>query len=117
MKMLQTGDTCPLCGRPIQTTDPNKLIFLSAMAWWDEQDTAGDADLCGPSAEKSTNADKLRSLPDEELASCLMCPGEFCGGTDCKIRTGDGNDEEPKNCNICVENWLAARYDRWEDEL
>lgn len=114
MKMLQTGDDCPLCGRPIQTTDPNKLIFLSAMAWWDEQDTAGDADLCGPSTANATNADKLRCLPDEELASCLLCPGDFCGGADCKMRGGD--DENPENCNSCVEAWLNAPYVGWEDE-
>lgn len=32
MKILQKGDTCPCCGFPIETDDPDKLLLLSVMA-------------------------------------------------------------------------------------
>lgn len=41
MKMLQTGENCPICGRPILTEDPNKLIFLSAIGWYRGMKEAG----------------------------------------------------------------------------
>lgn len=32
MKVLKPGDPCPLCGRPIQTTDPEELLLLTLLA-------------------------------------------------------------------------------------
>lgn len=67
--MLRRGDKCPICGRPIETGDPNKLIFLSAIGWYQTTIEApnGSSDYCGGSDTGATNADKIRSLPDEEL--------------------------------------------------
>lgn len=28
-KLLKTGDTCPCCGEPIKTKDPDTLLLLS----------------------------------------------------------------------------------------
>lgn len=28
-KLLKPGDPCPCCGRPIKTSDPEKLMLLS----------------------------------------------------------------------------------------
>ena len=112
MKMLQPGDPCPICGLPIKTTDPNKLIFLSAIAWWDEQKTDGDADLCGPSSSKATNADKLRSLPEEDLADIIMCPGVEFGEALCKEI--DSDSKNPADCTGCSRAWVRAPYTGWE---
>lgn len=32
-KRLKPGDPCPCCGQPIQTSDPDRLLFLSWLAW------------------------------------------------------------------------------------
>ena len=32
MKILHRGDPCPCCGQPIQTEDPERLLFLSWLA-------------------------------------------------------------------------------------
>lgn len=115
MKMLQTGDRCPICGQPIQTKDPNKLIFLSAMGWWDEQKTDGEADLCGPSSGTATNADKIRSLPDDDLAGMLMCP-EGVGDFKPTCQELTGNAMAPQvSCTTCARNWGKLPYSGWEE--
>lgn len=117
MKMLQTGDACPICGQPIRTKDPNKLIFLSAMAWWDEQNVDCDPDLCdGIVSTRSTNVDKVRSLPDDELAGLLMCP-EGVGDFIPSCRELTGNEDAPQlSCTQCTLDWAAAPYSGWDDE-
>lgn len=32
VKILHRGDPCPCCGQPIQTEDPERLLFLSWLA-------------------------------------------------------------------------------------
>ena len=32
MRMIRTGDPCPICGRPVATEDPEALACLSAIA-------------------------------------------------------------------------------------
>lgn len=34
MRILKPGDTCPCCGMPIQTADPDALFVLSIIAAW-----------------------------------------------------------------------------------
>ena len=110
MKMLQTGDKCPICGQPIQTTDPNKLILLSARAWWDGQNTNGDGDLCGGGDSGATNADKLRSLPEEKLLDAAnRCLGEF-GAEYCE----DAGGVEVISCSECQKRWARLPYNGWE---
>lgn len=70
MKMLQTGDACPICGQPIRTKDPNKLIFLSAMAWW-AACPVGAGDLCDGDGAEAAPIDRIRSLPDAALADLI----------------------------------------------
>lgn len=71
MKMLQTGDACPICGQPIRTKDPNKLIFLSAMAWVGEQNVDCDPVLCEGDGAEAAPLDRIRSLPDAALADLI----------------------------------------------
>ena len=114
MKMLQTGDKCPICGQPIKTTDPNKLLLLSALAWWDEQKTNGDGDLCDGGDSGATNADKLRSLPEDDFAGTIMCPegiGDFV--PTCQELTGDTSAPQV-SCTTCVKNWAKLPYTGWE---
>ena len=50
-------------------------------------------------AKKSkTNAERIRSMTDEELASVVMCPADITGGdTEC---------DQHHNCNECTFDWL-----------
>ena len=32
-EILKPGDLCPCCGQPIKTSDPEKLLLLSWIAW------------------------------------------------------------------------------------
>lgn len=38
MRILKPGDTCPCCGMPIKTTDPDTLYVLSILNEWIERD-------------------------------------------------------------------------------
>lgn len=104
MKMLQTGDPCPICGQPIKTTDPNKLILLSAIGWFKEQNDCGTFDLCAAGDTGATNADKLRSLPEDALADNMvgLC-ANFGIQEHCQT-----------SCTKCTQEWLAAPYTGWE---
>ena len=117
MKMLQTGDTCPICGLTIRTKDPNKLIFLSATAWYRElmDSEHGPANLClGDEPTGATNADKLRSLPDEEIEAIFIgCPGTEFGGVVCYDLDPDVGRHET-DCVTCTKNWLKAPHTGWE---
>ncbi len=45
-----------------------------------------------------TNADRIRSMTDKELASVVMCPADITGGdTECN---------QHHNCNECTFDWL-----------
>lgn len=116
MKMLQTGDKCPICGQPIQTTDPNKLILISAIGWFKEQKDCGTFDLCAGTDSGATNADKLRSLPDEEIEAVVIgCPGTEFGGVSCYEIDPDAEQHEI-DCDTCTKNWLKAPYTGWNNE-
>ena len=104
MKMLQTGDKCPICGQPIKTTDPNKLILLSAIGWFKEQNDCGTFDLCAAGNTGATNADKFRSLPEDALADDIGGP---CANF------GIQKYCQP-SCKKCTQEWLAAPYTGWE---
>ena len=51
---------------------------------------------CTPSEKPQTNADRIRAMSDEELASVIMCPYQFDGELDCKEH----------NCFQCSLKWL-----------
>ena len=113
MKMLQKGDKCPMCGRPIKTDDPNKLIVLSSINWIMEQRGGGDVcedgyigrTDCEKGSTGSTNADKLRSLPDEELLYMIYCPWEEDPKPWCKA-----------DCEDCMKKWIKAPYSGWYEQ-
>lgn len=55
--------------------------------------------------KKLTNADKIRSMTDEELALAIMCPAEYDSNFN-KRETCNG--EMNKNCYGCSLKWLRA---------
>lgn len=55
---------------------------------------------------KQTNADRIRSMTDEELAANMMCPNENgLAEIDC-----DKNDN--CNCYECLLKWLSAESEK-----
>lgn len=53
-----------------------------------------------------TNGDRMRSLPDEELASAIMCPHQFDEGFSCE------ND----NCYKCSLEYLGQPVKEGEEQ-
>lgn len=47
---------------------------------------------------KQTNADRIRSMTDEELALTVMCPADITGG--------DTKCDQYHNCRKCTLDWL-----------
>lgn len=45
-----------------------------------------------------TNADRIRSMTDEELALAVMCPADITGG--------DTKCDQYHNCRKCTLDWL-----------
>lgn len=56
-------------------------------------------------SKPKTNADRIRSMTDEELAEFIMCPAEYDSGfnKECKC-----NGEMNRNCCKCTLNWLQS---------
>ncbi len=50
-----------------------------------------------------TNADKIRSMSDEDLAVMLMCPAEYDEGFN---KTQKCSGEMSRNCYECSLKWL-----------
>ena len=57
---------------------------------------------------KKTNADRIRSMTDEELALAVMCPADITGG--------DTKCDQYHNCRKCTLDWYRekVRNDSWE---
>lgn len=72
---------------------------------WSKADVTAWMPLPEPYCEgepKQTNADRIRSMTDDELAANMMCPNENgLAEIDC-----DKNDN--CNCYECLLNWLRA---------
>ena len=52
-----------------------------------------------------TNADRIRTMTDEELAVYIMCPAEYDLGFSKKCKcTGEKN----RNCRKCTLKWLQS---------
>ena len=54
---------------------------------------------------KKTNADRIRSMTDEELALAIMCPAEYDSNFN---KNEKCNGEMNKNCYECSLKWLRA---------
>lgn len=115
MKMLQKGDKCPMCGKPIKTDDPNRLIAISAFGWIREQADAGkwnpENSICEDGSTGATNADKLRSLPEDEISKKIRL-----GYRDLPCREAGWECQNYENCNDCRLSWLKAPYTGWDNE-
>ena len=51
-----------------------------------------------PTEKPQTNADRIRSMTDEELALAVMCPADITGG--------DTKCDRYGNCRKCTLDWL-----------
>ena len=51
-----------------------------------------------PTEKTQTNADRIRSMTDEELALAVMCPADITGG--------DTKCDRYGNCRKCTLDWL-----------
>ena len=52
-----------------------------------------------------TNADRIRNMTDEELASIIMCPNEF---NNCAIECYEYDDETCRECSLV---WLQKEVE------
>ena len=57
------------------------------------------------SKKLQTNADRIRSMTDEELALAIMCPAEYDSNFNKREKC---NGEMNKNCYECSLKWLRA---------
>ena len=58
---------------------------------------------------KQTNADRIRSMTDEELALAIMCPAEY----DLSFNKNEKcNGEMNKNCYECSLKWLRSEEEK-----
>ncbi len=55
-----------------------------------------------------TNAEKIRSMTDEELAMVLMCPVEYSLEFS---KTSECNGGMDRNCMECTLRWLRKQVD------
>lgn len=77
----QTGLYCNKCGKWIKwLTKDEKRLFAHN------------------NKSKMTNADRIRSMTDEELAMAIMCPAEFTGS--------DKVCDFSHDCKDCTLAWL-----------
>lgn len=60
-----------------------------------------------------TNADKIRNMPDEELAMIIMCPYDTAGDEimSCILDGKDPEFQPPGSCYKCISKWLKKEAD------
>lgn len=81
---------------------PNPLIIYSGKS--SEHLSFADRDMPVIGAflrdqkKPQTNADRIRSMTDEELALTVMCPADITGG--------DTKCDQYHNCRKCTLDWL-----------
>ena len=64
---------------------------------------------------RMTNADRIRSMSDEELTEIIMCPYDTAGKPiEIMPCVRDGNVQElvpPENCKKCMMEWLQSEVE------
>ena len=70
---------------------------------------------CPNQRKKQTNADRIRSMRDEELTEIIMCPYDTVGKPiEIMPCVRDGNVQElvpPENCKKCMMEWLQSEVE------
>ena len=65
---------------------------------------------------RMTNADRIRSMSDEELTEIIMCPYDTAGKPiEIMPCVRDGNVQElvpPENCKKCMMEWLQSEVEK-----
>lgn len=73
---------------------------------WEEKDT---------DVSKQTNADRIRTMGDEDLTKIIMCPYDTAGKPiEIMPCVRDGNVQElvrPENCKKCMMEWLQSEVE------
>lgn len=59
---------------------------------------------CALNPEPTTNADRIRSMTDEELAGWLLSQG-------CNAHSNDEWCKKHRNCQACWLEWLKQEYE------
>ena len=76
MRIIKTGDPCPLCGRPVTAEDRETLDQLTAIAQMLDRlgiDIAADA--AGNGAEYERTAEQENGVPDlQKEGGVCRCP-------------------------------------------
>ena len=71
-----------------------------------------------PQRKKQTNADRIRSMSDEELTRIILCPYDTAGKTAHIMPcVKDGNIQEmvsQEYCEKCILKWLKSEVDALE---
>lgn len=60
-----------------------------------------------------TNADRIRSMSDEELARIIMCPYDTYGKELPCAKDGIQTMVPPEDCNKCCIRWLQSEVEEW----
>lgn len=64
---------------------------------------------------KQTNADRIRTMSDEELTKIIMCPYDTAGASidimPCVTELGTQELVSPEFCNQCMMKWLQREVD------
>lgn len=64
---------------------------------------------------KMTNADRIRSMSDEELTKIILCPYDTAGKPiEIMPCVRDGNVQElvpPEDCKKCIMEWLQSEVE------
>ena len=70
---------------------------------------------CPKQKKKQTNADRIRSMSDEELAKIILCPYDAAGKPiEIMPCVRDGNVQEfvpPEDCKKCMMEWLNSEVE------
>ena len=73
-----------------------------------------DKDACIVRAflgKKKTNADRIRKMPEEELAKIIVCPYDYVVNLLVKVPCYDGIRRKPVpriECQKCITDWLKS---------
>lgn len=71
--------------------------------------------MCIKDGKKQTNADRIRSMSDDELTDIILCPYDTAGKpANIMPCVRDGNIQEPVSpeyCKKCMMDWLQQEVE------
>lgn len=123
MRLLQTGDPCPLCGRRITTTDPDALQRLTAAA-----EALGLPDLREEPDNKPLTLEELGELvadtvwmvplgDDSEVPGCWLLLFDILLKKDVCLFLLPSGDEQEYKMSEYGRTWQAYRHQTQEESI